>query len=155
MFKKKILIVEDSRLALQILKDNLTECGYIVDNCTKGEDAIKKSLWRFSARFDSNGYRTKGKKDGIDTANEILKIKDIPILFLTANTSKEILDRVKTVGSYGFILRGTDKYVLLSSIETAITLADTTAEAKLYQDIYEYTLDEIYTIHPETLNLWP
>lgn len=44
MFKKKILIVEDSRLALQILKDNLTECGYIVDNCTKGEDAIKKSL---------------------------------------------------------------------------------------------------------------
>lgn len=96
-----------------------------------------------------------GKKDGIDTANEILKIKDIPILFLTANTSKEILDRVKTVGSYGFILKGTDKYVLLSSIETAIRLADTTAEAKLYQDIYEYTLDEIYTIHPETLNLWP
>jgi len=151
MVKKKILIVEDSRLALQILKDNLTEYGYIVDSCTKGEEAIKKVYEDFPPDLILMDIELEGKKDGIDTAQQIQKIKAIPILFLTANASKEILDRVKTVGSYGFIPKGTDKYVLLSSIEAAIRLADATAEVKLYQDIYEYTLNELYTIHPETL----
>ncbi|NPV42667.1 MAG: PAS domain S-box protein [Firmicutes bacterium] len=77
----------------------------------------------------------------------------LPILFLTSNTSREIFERIKEVKNYGFIPKGIDKYILLSSIESAIKLADANEEIKLYQDICEHTLDELYIINPDTLRI--
>jgi diguanylate cyclase (GGDEF)-like protein/PAS domain S-box-containing protein len=150
---RKILIVEDSKLNTRILKNNLSEYGYIIDSCTKGEDAIKKICEGLLPDLILMDIELEGEKDGIDTVKEILKMKDIPILFLTSNTSREIFERIKEVKNYGFIPKGIDKYILLSSIESAIKLADANEEIKLYQDICEHTLDELYIINPDTLRI--
>jgi diguanylate cyclase (GGDEF)-like protein/PAS domain S-box-containing protein len=150
---RKILIVEDSKLNTRILKNSLSEYGYIIDSCTKGEDAIKKICEGLLPALILMDIELEGEKDGIDTAKEILKTKDIPILFLTSNTSREIFERIKEVKNYGFIPKGIDKYILLSSIESAIKLADANEEIKLYQDICEHTLDELYIINPDTLRI--
>lgn len=153
MVNRKILIVEDSKLNTRILKNSLSEYGYIIDSCTKGEDAIKKICEGLLPALILMDIELEGEKDGIDTAKEILKTKDIPILFLTSNTSREIFERIKEVKNYGFIPKGIDKYILLSSIESAIKLADANEEIKLYQDICEHTLDELYIINPDTLRI--
>ncbi|SHK32151.1 PAS domain S-box-containing protein/diguanylate cyclase (GGDEF) domain-containing protein [Anaerobranca californiensis DSM 14826] len=153
MYNRKILLIEDSKLNIKILTDQLMDYGYLVENCISGEKAIEKIKEGFLPDLILMDIELKGRKDGIETAEEILKIHDLPILFLTSNTSKEILERIKRVKNYGYILKGTDIFILLSSIESAIRLAETSSEAKLYQDIYEHTLGEIYIINPDTLKI--
>ena len=128
MVKHKILIVEDSKLTTQIYKNILTEHGYLIDSCTNGNDAIRRVCSDFPPHLVLMDIDLEGTLDGVETAHHILKIKEIPVIFLTANSSKEIYERIKNVSCYGFILKGTDKYALLSTIETALRLADTTAQ---------------------------
>ena len=60
--------------------------------------------------------------NGIDAARKILENKDIPIVFLTGNASKEIFLELASVQAYGFVLKGTNEFSLLSTIEMALTL---------------------------------
>lgn len=115
MAKHKILIVEDSKLTTQIYKNILREHGYLPDSCTNGKDAIERVCSDFPPHLVLMDIDLEGTLDGIETALHMLKIKEIPVIFLTANSSKEIYERVKNVSCYGFILKGSDKYALLST----------------------------------------
>jgi len=46
-----------------------------------------------------------GKIDGIETTYLIQQFSDIPILFLTANTSKEIMEKVRSITGYGYVVK--------------------------------------------------
>jgi diguanylate cyclase (GGDEF)-like protein/PAS domain S-box-containing protein len=80
-----------------------------------------------------------GEMDGIDAARRIIKSRDIPVVFLTANTSGEIIDKIKEVKAYGFVLKNTDKVALLSTVEMALKLH----EANTHLQEKEATLSAI------------
>lgn len=54
----------------------------------------------------------------------------IPIIFLTANSSKEIMQKVKALHAYGFVQKGGDNYALLSTIEMAFNLFEAIVKTK-------------------------
>ncbi|RFS15146.1 DNA-binding response regulator [Emticicia sp. C21] len=61
----------------------------------------------------------KGEIDGIETVNEILKFKSLPIIYLTAISEKETLNRAKETHPAAYL----NKPVILTNLLNAIELA--------------------------------
>lgn len=127
---KNILLVEDSRLSSKIISDSLIENGYKVEIINTGEAAVKKACSSSLTDLIIMDIELAGCMNGIDAAHKILESIDIPIVFLTGNASKGIFQRLATVHAYGFVLKGTDKFSLLSTIEMAFTLHEEKSKQK-------------------------
>jgi len=150
---KRILVVEDSRLTSHIITDILNEYGYAVEAAAAGEKAVQKACGSNPPDLILMDIELEGEMNGIDVAHRILRFRDIPIVFLTANTSGEIFEKIKSVKGYGFVMKGADKYALLATVEMALKLHEANREANFYKQVVENSLNEIYVFHPETLKL--
>jgi DNA-binding NarL/FixJ family response regulator len=67
---------------------------------------------------------------GAEAAEEILKFKNIPIIFLTSHFEKEIVERVRNVNRYGYIIKNSGETFLISSIEMALSLFEAQLSTK-------------------------
>lgn len=102
---EKILIVEDESEVAQTVERYLKRLGYciagIVDN---GEDALDLVA---KARPDLAlmDIEIQGGMDGIELAEQFRKQHDIPVLFLTARSDDETVERVRQSESFGYLLK--------------------------------------------------
>ncbi|NMB82717.1 MAG: PAS domain S-box protein, partial [Ignavibacteria bacterium] len=62
----------------------------------------------------------KGNEDGIHTASEINEFADIPIIFLTAYSDDDTLERAKVVEPYGYLIKPFDNRELFTTIEMSL-----------------------------------
>lgn len=62
---------------------------------------------------------------GITAAKNILKIRDIPIIFLSSNVEPEIIKQTEKITNYGFIVKTTGETMIISSIKMAFKLFET------------------------------
>ncbi|WP_206707978.1 PAS domain S-box protein [Koleobacter methoxysyntrophicus] len=148
---KKILLVEDSRLTAMVIAELLNKNGYETETAVTGEEALQKISGGFPPDLVLMDIELAGEMDGIDAARRILKSRDIPVVFLTANTSGEIIDKIKEVKAYGFVLKGTDKAALLSTVEMALKLHEANIHAGMFERLFENSLNELYIFHPKSL----
>jgi PAS domain S-box-containing protein len=115
----RVLIVEDERIVAIDLKITLERLGYDVIGTTgSGENAVEmaEDLQPDIILMD---IRLEDKMDGIDAAKAIRKHSDIPVIFLTAYTDQETIDRAKLVGPYGYAVKPFEPRELKSAIEIA------------------------------------
>lgn len=148
---KKILLVEDSRLTAKLVEDFLHKCGYEIETAITGEEAVQKISGGFPPDLVLMDIELAGKMDGVEAARRILKSRDIPVVFLTANTSEEIIDKIKEVKAYGFVLKGMDKAALLSTVEMALKLHEANTHARMFERLFENSLNELYIFYPKSL----
>ncbi|MEA4972444.1 MAG: diguanylate cyclase [Candidatus Metalachnospira sp.] len=153
MNHKNILLVEDSRLSSEIISDSLIKNGYNVEIVTTGEAAVEKACSSSQIDLIIMDIELAGCLNGIDAARKILENIDIPIVFLTGNASKEIFQKLFEVHAYGFVLKGTDKFSLLSTIEIAFTLHEEKKQTKAYNDELEKAHEELEASRKEYLEL--
>jgi diguanylate cyclase (GGDEF)-like protein/PAS domain S-box-containing protein len=149
--KKKILLVEDSCLTAMVVAEFLNKNGYETETAITGEEAVQKISGGFPPDLVLMDIELAGEMDGIDAARRILKSRDIPVVFLTANTSEEIIDKIKEVKAYGFVLKDTDKAALLSNVEMALKLHEANTHARMFERLFENSLNELYIFHPKSL----
>ena len=91
----RILIVEDERIVARSLREQLTSLGYeVVDSVPSGEEAIQRAeeLLPDLVLMD---IHLEGDIDGVEAAAIIRKQLRIPVVYLTAYSNIEILDRAK------------------------------------------------------------
>lgn len=82
---KKILLVEDEKLAREGVRDFLTSRGYLVTEAVDGEEAVKKFCESEQSVFDLVILDVMlPKMNGILVLKEIRKRNKIPVLMLTA-----------------------------------------------------------------------
>jgi DNA-binding LytR/AlgR family response regulator len=117
----KILVVEDEMIIGAKISMQLTSLGYEVTGILpRGEEAIihveenKPDI----VLLDIN---LKGKLDGIETALQIHKISDIPIIYLTANSDEATFNRAKASKPYAFISKPYKQLDLQRAIELTIS----------------------------------
>lgn len=116
----KILVVEDESIIALNIKKKLKSFGYTVPAmATTGEEAIKMAEITFPDLILMD-VRLKGEMDGIQTAAEIRKSFDIPIIFLTAYSDDKVLERAKKTEPYGYIVKPFKAHDLKSNIEVAL-----------------------------------
>jgi two-component system, response regulator PdtaR len=116
----KILIIEDEFILATDLSDTLESEGYdvvcVVDN---GQDAL--------SFYQNNGVdlvlcdiSIKGNWDGIQTIEKLIAVKQVPIIYLTALTDKETIERAKKTFPAAYIPKPFHITNLRMAIEMAI-----------------------------------
>lgn len=119
--KTKILIVEDEMIIAANISLQLNELGYEVTGIVpRGEEALLhiKSEIPDILLLDIN---LKGNLDGVETAAEMQKTHNIPVIYLTANADDENFNRAKETHPYGFIAKPFKKLDLQRAIELTVS----------------------------------
>jgi len=121
----KILVVEDEMLIGAKISMLLTNMGYEVTGILpRGEDAIVQ-VEENKPDIIILDINLKGKIDGIETA-AILQGKNIPVIYLTANSDDATFNRAKHTKPTAFISKPFKQLDLQRAIElTIIHLAET------------------------------
>jgi len=146
MKKNKIMVVEDEKITSLFIRETLEEYGYekILEYVNGQEviDAIKQGDLPDLILMDIN---IKGRKDGIQTAKEVLEHYSVPIIFMSAYNDNETIKEVLNVSLYGFISKPFSERELYIALELASKNFDIdsnackiteTKKVKLYENCY-------------------
>ncbi len=115
-----ILVVEDEVLVARDIKSRLTRMGYeVLGMACKGAEAIEKAL---SLRPDLvlMDIHLADNIDGVDAAGKIRETYDVPVIFCTAYSNEETLERAMVTTPYGYVLKPFDNRELEINIEIAL-----------------------------------
>lgn len=120
MEKKKIFVVEDESIVSLEIQSRIKHLGYLVSGtAASGDEAIRKVI-DLKPDLILMDIRIKGDMDGIETAAEIKKIYDIPVIFLTAYADPVTIQRAKITDPFGYIIKPFEERELHISIEIAL-----------------------------------
>ncbi|HEX2865824.1 MAG TPA: ATP-binding protein [Ignavibacteriales bacterium] len=137
--EKTILLVEDDAIIALLEIKWLAREGFEVIHATSGEDAIE-AVRKSPGKIDlilMDIDLGRGAMDGTEAARIILKGQDIPLLFLSSHTEKEIVEKTETISSYGYVVKGSDKTVLMASIKMAFKLFNANQRLAESKEIFE------------------
>ena len=91
----RILIVEDEAIVAESLKDQLVNLGYqVCGTAANGEDAMR-IMENSEPDLVMMDIMLEGSMDGIEVAGRIREKNEIPVIFLTAYSDNETLQRAK------------------------------------------------------------
>lgn len=116
--KKRILIVEDEELITMLHTKYIEQIGdYFISSTDNGDDAIKITK-KENPDLILMDIRINGNLDGIQTASELNKFSDSPILFITGNSDESTLNKINTLKNFaGYISKPVRRDDLRKSIE--------------------------------------
>ena len=116
----KILVVENEGIVAMHLKNMLKSLGYAVSAVVfSGEEAIKKAA-ETHPDLVLMDIRLNGEMDGIEAAEQIRVRFNIPVVYLTAYTDDETLQRAKVTEPFGYIVKPFEERELQSNIDIAL-----------------------------------
>jgi two-component system response regulator HydG len=130
MMNPKILIVEDQFIEANNLRISLHKAGYTVCSIASSVDEAIKIKNEESPNLVLLDIRLQGKLNGIDLA-KILRSENIAFIFLSANSSKEVLDAAKTTRPYGFLVKPFREKDVLVALDVAWYLHQQNQEVNL------------------------
>lgn len=125
-----ILLVEDDPLQATLSTARLQKQGYKVIASHSGELALETVKTNPSIDLILMDIDLGYGMDGTDTAIKILDIRELPIVFYSSHSEPEIVDRVRKITRYGYILKNSGDFVLYSGIEMAIELFQSQIDLK-------------------------
>lgn len=118
-----VLVVDDERIVTRDLEEILVQMGYdVVGTASSGEEAIEKAR-ELHPDMILMDIMMPGNKDGITAGVEIGAELGIPVVFVTAYSDIEILERAKDATPYGYIVKPFQTQQLRSTIEMALNSA--------------------------------
>jgi CheY-like chemotaxis protein/uncharacterized protein YegP (UPF0339 family) len=116
---KRILIVEDELIIAQDLCAVLEELGYtVVGTAASAEEALQMAGEQHPDLVLMD-IRLPGPTDGIQTANALRNQYHLPVVFLTANTDAQTLDRALEAEPSGYLAKPYNARTLVATIELA------------------------------------
>ncbi|NER30030.1 MAG: response regulator [Symploca sp. SIO1C4] len=120
MVRARILVVEDESIVALSIQNRLEALGYAVAaNLPSGEAAVK-TAGETRPDLVLMDIRLRGKIDGIQAADQIRNRFQIPVVYLTAYTDEETINRAKFTEPYGYILKPFEPRDLCTTIEIAL-----------------------------------
>lgn len=131
---KLILLVEDDAVVMVVKSHAIKKEHYDVKGVSSGEEAIRilnKGELPELVLMDIN---LGAGMTGLDAAKEIVKITDVPILFLSSISDDKHIEEALRISPYGYVLKDSPNPVLLASIKLAIGLHHAKKELKLKED---------------------
>jgi PAS domain S-box-containing protein len=147
MGKARILIVEDEVIVAEDVRHRLAGLGYEVVGVVRTGDAAIRSAGDLHPDLVLMDIGIDGDIDGIETAERIRRGFDIPVIFATAYSDDPTLERAKSVGPAGYVLKPFEERELRTTIEVALwtSRADRTVREneRRYRSLLEQAADGI------------
>lgn len=122
MDKMKLMIVEDDMILSMGLESDLTSMGFIVAATESNGDVAVEKFTEIDPDLVLLDINLEGSTiDGIEVALAIKKVKDIPIIFLSALGGTETLERAKEVNPSYYLIKPCNKRQLQIAIDFALS----------------------------------
>lgn len=116
----QVFIVDDDDIVAHLIEEVLTRNGYLIaGRAVNGEEALRM-IPKTSCDVILMDITLDGRIDGIDIARMLATTLKIPVIFVTANFDKEILERVKMPTTFGFLTKPFTIKDLVATIEIAL-----------------------------------
>ncbi len=166
MGKARILIVEDSLIVAYHLRKTLELEGYNVVGIESAGESALQSIARQLPELVMMDIMLAGRMDGVEAAMQIRSRHRIPVVFLTALSDKDTIQRAKITEPFGYVTKPFEDREIFTVIEMA--LYKHSIEMKLRQSEEKYlstvraisdgvvTVDQNFTIsycNPSALRL--
>ncbi|MFW5994769.1 MAG: PAS domain S-box protein, partial [Spirochaetia bacterium] len=153
-----ILLVEDEAITALTEKRTLQGHGYEVTVAHSGEEAIQSVTRDSGIALVLMDIDLGDGIDGTQAADSILRERSLPIVFLTGHAEKEYVSRVRSITSYGYVLKDAGEFVLAESIRMALQLFRANERAKerehqlqeserRYRELFEHAPIGIFQTH--------
>ena len=120
MSKIEILIVEDEAIVALQIKRTILKMGFEVINMVSNHDDTIRSIKEKIPDIILLDIHLQNHKDGIETANSIKKIADIPIIYLTAFSDDQTIERAVQTNPLGYLVKPFRLADLKSTLQLAI-----------------------------------
>jgi signal transduction histidine kinase len=115
-----VLIVEDEAIVAADLAKILRRLGYEISGlAARGEEAVALARDRHPDVVLMD-IRLAGGMDGIEAAEQIRRLFDLPVVYLTAHSDRATLQRAKLTEPFGYILKPFEERELETHIEMAL-----------------------------------
>jgi len=116
---RKVLVVEDDRFISAIFTLFLKDMGYeIIGRCKTGRDAVDECK-RHGPDMVLMDIHLEGDVDGIEAADIIQRECDVPVIFISGDTSVAVIQRAVIANSYGYLVKPITKKELGITMELA------------------------------------
>lgn len=125
----RILLVEDERIVALSEQRTLERYGYAVTTVHSGEGAVERVLGDEGIDLVLMDIDLGAGIDGTEAATRLLEVRELPVVFLTGHAEREMVDRVKGITRYGYVLKTAGEFVLVQAIEMAFELFESRQEA--------------------------
>ena len=147
MSGERILVVDDDHTTASVMQLYLENFGFVVPDvaCT-GAEAIEKAK-KLKPDLVLMDIRLGKGLDGIDSAEVIMQKLHIPVIYVTAYSDEETLERAQMTNPYGFInkpLRDTD---LKTTVRFALDKSKANPAKKSLPQL-EDVLHQVYDLTP-------
>jgi signal transduction histidine kinase/DNA-binding response OmpR family regulator len=117
---EKILIVEDESIVALDIRYRLGNLGYQVSGiAASGEEALEKTA-ESTPDLVLMDIQLTGELDGVETAAQIRDRWNIPVIYITAYTDEETVNRAKITRPLGYLVKPFDDRELHTTIEIAL-----------------------------------
>lgn len=141
MGKADILIVEDDIITATVIRKYLEKNNYnVVEIIEDGEKAVDIAKTKKPDLILMDIF-LKDSIDGIEVAQRIKKSIDIPVIYLTADSSTATIERAKITEPFGYLVKPVDSAVLITNIE--LTLQKQISYNKKILDALKKANDEL------------
>lgn len=128
--RKTILLVEDEILIGLAEADTIRRFGYDVITAGSGEEAVRVATSGVIPDLVLMDIELGKGIDGTEAASRILRSHPVPIVFLTSHSEREMVEMVRGITRYGYVIKNSGDFVLQSSIEMAFELFETNERLK-------------------------
>lgn len=120
MAKERILVVEDNCIVAMDIQKSLETMGYtVLMPVSSGEEATIKAAGSVPDLILMD-IELKGEMSGTDAAGQIHSQLNIPVVYLTAYSDDEVLEKAKITEPYGYLVKPFENGELRSVIEIAL-----------------------------------
>jgi DNA-binding response OmpR family regulator len=140
---KTLLLVEDEAITAMSEAAMLKRHGFNVIIAYSGEAAIQHVTSEPAIDLVLMDIDLGEGMDGTDAAGIILQKKNLPVVFLSSHTEKDIVEKTEGVSSYGYIVKNSGETVLIASIKMAFRLHKARMENERHKQEIEAANEEL------------
>ncbi len=141
--KKTILLVEDEEIIALAISQSVKSFGYNVKSVNNGEEAFELAVQNDEIDLILMDIDLGAGIDGTETARRILELKELPVIFLTFHSERDMVEKVRGITRYGYVIKSSGDFVLQASIEMAFELFNANKKLKDMSEFQGSVLDSI------------
>ena len=127
---KTILLVEDQAIIAMAESRTLQNYGYKIILASSGEKAVEAVKTTPEIDLVLMDINLGSGMDGTQAAEQVLMQREIPLIFLSSHTERDVVEKTEGITSYGYIVKNSGETVLVASIKMAFRLFEARKQEK-------------------------
>lgn len=105
MSDETIFIVEDNQVIADLISWRLSEMGYQIAGTAEDSTEALARIEEIRPALVLMDINLPGEMDGIETASEIIRRFDIPIVYISSVLDADVMERAKKTKPRGYIVK--------------------------------------------------